>query len=150
MSDSRDPMDCSLPSPHVHGVLHVRILEWVATSFSRGSSRPRHRTCVSCIADSLLSEPPGKNMGPVYFTSEGYGHLPGLVRSHWIPNFLGFETNTFKWIWFKMCITEIEMSERLLGGSGGWVGAEHGGSHVRKTIWSAHVETTCSFPSGSY
>ena len=33
------------------------------------------------------------------------------------------------------------MSERLLGDSGGWVGTEHGGSQLRKTIWLAHVET---------
>ena len=37
-----------------------RILERVAIPFSRGSSQPRDRTLVSCIADSLPSEPPGK------------------------------------------------------------------------------------------
>ena len=31
-------MDCSLPGSSVHGVLQERILEWVAISFSRGSS----------------------------------------------------------------------------------------------------------------
>ena len=36
-----DPTDCSLPGSSVHGILQVRILEWVAISFSRGSSRPR-------------------------------------------------------------------------------------------------------------
>ena len=44
-----DPMDCSLPGPSLHGILHVRVLEWVAISFSRGSSPPRDRTQVSCI-----------------------------------------------------------------------------------------------------
>ena len=38
----------------------ARRLEWVAILFSRGSSWPRDWTWVSCIADSLLSEPPGK------------------------------------------------------------------------------------------
>ena len=33
-----DPMDCSLPGSSVHGILQARILEWVAISFSRGSS----------------------------------------------------------------------------------------------------------------
>ena len=33
-----DPMDCSLPGSSVRGILHVRILEWIATSFSRISS----------------------------------------------------------------------------------------------------------------
>ena len=41
------PMDCSLPGSSVHGISQARILEWVATSFSRGSSWPRGRTCVS-------------------------------------------------------------------------------------------------------
>ena len=41
-----DPMDCSPPGFSVHGVL----LEWVAISFSRGSSWPKDRTQVSCIA----------------------------------------------------------------------------------------------------
>ena len=36
-----DPMDCSPAGSSVHGVLQARILEWVASSFSRGSSQPR-------------------------------------------------------------------------------------------------------------
>ena len=35
-----DPRKCSLPGSSVHGILQARILEWVAISFSRGSSRP--------------------------------------------------------------------------------------------------------------
>ena len=35
-----DPVDCSLPSSSVHGILQARILMWVAISFSRGSSWP--------------------------------------------------------------------------------------------------------------
>ena len=33
-----DPMDSSLPSSSVHGIFQARILEWVAISYSRGSS----------------------------------------------------------------------------------------------------------------
>jgi len=33
-----DSMDCSLSGSSVHGISQVRILEWVAISFSRGSS----------------------------------------------------------------------------------------------------------------
>ena len=36
MSDSFDPMDCRLPGSSVRGILHAKILEWVAISFSRG------------------------------------------------------------------------------------------------------------------
>ena len=45
-----DPMDCTLPGFSIHGILQARILEWVAISFSRGSSPPRDRTWVSRIA----------------------------------------------------------------------------------------------------
>ena len=43
-------MDCSLRSSFVHGIFQARVLEWVAISFSRGSSPPRDRTQVSHIA----------------------------------------------------------------------------------------------------
>ena len=43
-------MGCSLPGSSVHGILHSRILEWVAISSSRGSSWPRNQTQISCIA----------------------------------------------------------------------------------------------------
>ena len=36
-----DPKDCSLPGFSVHGICQARVLEWVAISFSRGSSQPR-------------------------------------------------------------------------------------------------------------
>ena len=55
-----DPMDCSPPGSSVHEILQERILEWVAMPSSRESSRPRDRTQVSLIADSLLAEPPGR------------------------------------------------------------------------------------------
>ena len=43
-------MDCSLSGSSVHGIFQVRGLEWIVISFSRGSSRPRNQTWVSCIA----------------------------------------------------------------------------------------------------
>ena len=53
---------------HCRQILHhlshqgsPRILEWVAYPFSRGSSRPRNQTRVSCIAGGFFTlEPPGK------------------------------------------------------------------------------------------
>ena len=49
MSDSFWPMDCSPPGSSVHGISQARILEWIAVSFSRGSSGPRDQTQASCI-----------------------------------------------------------------------------------------------------
>ena len=44
-----NPMDCSLPGSSLHGILQARVLEWVAISFSRGSSQLRDWTQVSLI-----------------------------------------------------------------------------------------------------
>ena len=54
-------MDDSPPGSSVHGISQARILEWVAISFSRGSSYPRDWTQVSWIGDRffLQTEPPG-------------------------------------------------------------------------------------------
>ena len=35
MSDSCDPMDCSLPGFFIHGIFQARVLEWVSISFSK-------------------------------------------------------------------------------------------------------------------
>ena len=50
-----DLMDCSPPGSSVHGIFQARILEWVAISFSRGSSGPRGQTQVSRIAGRLFT-----------------------------------------------------------------------------------------------
>ena len=44
-----NPTNCSLPGSSVHGILQARILEWVAISSSRWSSRPRNWTHVSFV-----------------------------------------------------------------------------------------------------
>ena len=45
-----DPMDCGLPD-FVHGIFQAIELEWIAMSFSKGSSQPRDGTQVSLIVD---------------------------------------------------------------------------------------------------
>ena len=50
-------MDCSPPGSSVRGILQARKLEWIAVSYSRGSSQPRDRTHVSyisCIGKQIL------------------------------------------------------------------------------------------------
>ena len=55
MSDSCDPMDCSLPGSSIQGILQARILEWVDISYSRGSSRSRNQTPISCVAGRFFT-----------------------------------------------------------------------------------------------
>ena len=57
VSDSCNPMGCSLPASSVQGIFQARILGWGAISSSRGSSWPRdqtHVSCLSCIGRSIL------------------------------------------------------------------------------------------------
>ena len=54
-----NPTDCSLPGSSVHGTFQVRILEWVAISFSRGSSwSGSNLHLLHCGVDSILTESP--------------------------------------------------------------------------------------------
>ena len=71
-------MDWGLPGSSFHGILQARILEWVAIPFSRGSSRFRGQTCVSCIAGR-------------FFTNEPLGKLLPKVLS---PNTITLEVKT--------------------------------------------------------
>ena len=93
MSDSLQPMDCSPPSSSIHGILQARILEWVAISFSGGSSRPRDRTQVShiagrrfnlCATRKSLLETPTKIEKMKYQAPKPWGFVsPFLLRGNW-------------------------------------------------------------------
>ena len=50
-----DPMVRKLPSSSVPGILQARILEWVAISSRKGSSRPRDLTQVICIVGKFFT-----------------------------------------------------------------------------------------------
>ena len=112
-----NPMDWSPPGSSVHGILQARILEWVAISFSRGSSQPRNglpfpsqgdlpspgikHGSPALQADSLPSEPPGAPLAlqfsSVQFISvaqscptlcDPMNHsTPGLPVHHQLPEF---------------------------------------------------------------
>ena len=72
-----NPMDCSPPVSSVHGISQVRLLEWVAISFSRQSSQPRDQTHVSCILDGFsTTESPKKPKIP-----HGMGQLSPQART---------------------------------------------------------------------
>ena len=54
-----NPMDYSPPGSSVHGILQVRILEWVAIPSYKGSFWPKDRGSPASLADSLPSKPQG-------------------------------------------------------------------------------------------
>ena len=95
-------MDYSLPGSSVHRIFQARILEWVAISFSRGSSRPRDQTQISYTAGGFFTtEPPEKSsittISSVQFSSVTQSRptlcdpmkcsTPGLPVHHHIPEF---------------------------------------------------------------
>ena len=80
-----DLMDCSPLASSVHGILQARILEWVAISFSRGSSQPRDWTCISYIGRRILyhwvtwEAPNNKEWNP------DKGYQIGVMGSKMVP-----------------------------------------------------------------
>ena len=66
------PMDCSLPSSSLHGILQARVLEWVAISSFRRSSQPRDQTRVSFIS----------SIAGGFFATELLGKPPNSLNSH--------------------------------------------------------------------
>ena len=77
-----NPMDYT-----VHGILQARILEWVAISFSRGSSQPRDQTQVSHIVNGFFTSwttreaHGGSDSKESALSVGGLGLIPGLGRS---------------------------------------------------------------------
>ena len=83
-------MDCSQPVSSVHGISRAIILEWVAISFSRGSSQPRDWIRVSCIGRGwfFISKPPEKP-------------LCNGSLSKWIHHLVAWNTQVFQFFSFK-------------------------------------------------
>ena len=77
-----DPRDYSPPMSSVHGILQARILEWVAISFSRGSSQPRDWTWVSCIAGRIFTDWATKGRMAWFDLLAVQGTLKSLHKHH--------------------------------------------------------------------
>ena len=83
-----DSINCSPPGSSIHGILQARILEWVAISFSKGSSWPRDWTNVSWISCT------GRQI--FYFCAPG---KPRTVVYHPQNNFLVLYSELFITMW---------------------------------------------------
>ena len=96
MSDSCNPMDCSPPGSFVRGISQAGILEWVAISVSKGSSRPRDWTCFSCF----FTTEPLASLGSIsYFPSS----LSFALDSVSIPDPIHYCLNFFNFIsWYQI------------------------------------------------
>ena len=84
-----DSVDCSLPGSCVRGISEARVLEWVAFFFSRGSSRTRDQTWVSCIASRFFT---------VWATMEA------LYVYIYIHTHIHIHIHTYIYIYTHMCV----------------------------------------------
>ena len=75
-----DPMDYSLPGSSIHGTFQARVLEWVAISFSRGSSRPRDWTHVSRFAGRHFTVWATKEVT----MWEPWAYISSIIRGQWL------------------------------------------------------------------
>ena len=118
-----DPMNCSLSGSSLHGILQARILEWVAISFSRGSSPPRDQTQVSRIAGKHF------NLWATREVHSSIGLNKALVHVIRLVSFLWLWSSFFSALWWKKIKRLMEPSwwERLTEeetGCDGWVHAK--------------------------
>ena len=90
------PMDSSPPLSSVHGISQAIILEWVAISYSRGSSQPRdqtHVSCFSCIGKQILYHCP--NWKALYINIQIYVYIHAHRHMHTQANISLFLKNLF-------------------------------------------------------
>ena len=93
-----DPMDCTLPGSSIHGIFQASVLEWVAISFSRESSRPRDETQVSCIVGRRFTvwARKGHKVGVWINLPNYYQTLPtGCIQCHSLFLTSRYETINF-------------------------------------------------------
>ena len=116
-------MDCSSPGSSVHGILQARILEWVAISFSRGSSQPRDQTWLFCIVGRFFT---------VWDIREAPKESPADTKENphylvmWTDFFLTFYNRTpyfsskiikglsKSWNWEMHCLQNLKVPRRCL------------------------------------
>jgi len=93
-----DPMDHSPPGFSVHGILQVRILEWVTVFFLQGSLQPRDQTRSSYI--SYIDR-------QVFFSFSFFLPLasPGKTNSAWYIHLIQWATVTH--LLFHNCLSDV-------------------------------------------
>ena len=120
-----NPVDCSLPGSSIHEILQAKILEWVAISFSRGSSWTRDWTQVSHIAGrcfnlwatreapgSTVIDTPRNNVLPAIWASLNPVKLTCKINQHIsLFRFTGLlmpENTTRSYEWMALTVFILE------------------------------------------
>ena len=103
-----NPMDCSLPDSSVRGILQARRVEWVAFPFSRGTSRPRVWTWVSCIAGRFSTVWATLTTPYIYLYIQLHNYLFSfLYMGTWQTSFSGYSKGMF--LYFSYASSSIAL-----------------------------------------
>ena len=99
-----------------HGILQARILEWVIISFSRGSSRLRDRTRVSCIGGRCFNLWATREAVFIMLSyTTFYTHFVESFYYEWMLNFVKcffciyWDDHMFPLILLMWCITSVDL-----------------------------------------
>jgi len=135
-------MECSLPGPSVHGISQARILDWVAISFSRGSSWLRDWTyvfCGSCTGRWILYH---------WATWDAPQRLPGpgieLGLWWWKCQILALDQQGTSQMWMRAAKTVIRHLPQWLLRS--WEGYCAVLSHSVHLVTKVHLVKAMVFP----
>ena len=96
-----NPIDHSLPGFSVHGISQVRVLEWIAISYSGASSRSRDRTPNSCIGRWILYQ---------WATRKSLYMCQVLLGFIWIISGPQFTRDTVSNCWIARIQTHISLT----------------------------------------
>ena len=121
-------MDCSPPSYSVHGISQARTLEWVAISFSRGSSQPRDQACTFCIGRWSLYHWAPRD-APSWLVRSGQP-IPVALNGRTVPLFQKHQ-----------CMSLLEL---LWWSTENWAASQHvsvsqAGSDAKVKVWRGHA-----------
>ena len=102
-------MDCSPPGSSVHGILQARILEWVAISFSKKSSR--FTKIESCLGYLI---PPSRKWSPLTFFNISQYQILCLTFNDGENNFRIIKNETKFFIYNSVWLTDHCHKERVV------------------------------------
>ena len=104
-----DSLDYSPLGSSVHGISQARILAWVVIPFSRGSSWPRDRTCITCIGSPLSPSLPLSHQGSSLIFS--HSCLTEIVqKGRWNHQYCKIQLAAKVWalsFYFFLCILKF-------------------------------------------
>ena len=127
-------MDSSPPGSSVQGILQARILEWVAISFTRGSSQSRDQTLVSCTAGGFFTNRSTREASQVYTSPQTHEvvhitHVQLLNVNH--------SPKTGLWLyWREVAVEHREPALALCDDLEGWGGEGKGGYRGRGCMYN--------------